>query len=102
MRHHEHYLGWTIESEENNGYDREYWICTQCIDIETDSIKTARYSVDVLSVDKCKELIRNIIADQITAARKIIASYHYELNDGIPTSAYDDSDDDDSEVTTIN
>jgi hypothetical protein len=101
MIHHEHYLGWTIEWEDKSYWDKDFHICTQYVDIETDSIKTARYSIEAGSLYACKTLIRDIISDQINSARKVIASYHYELLDGIPKPTCDDSDDDDLEGETV-
>jgi hypothetical protein len=101
MRYHEHYLGWTIEWEDKSYWDKDFHICTQYVDIETDSIKTARYSIEAGSLDLCQRLIKDIILEQLFSARKIISIYHYDLNDGIPKPTCDDSDDDDSEGETV-
>ncbi|WP_310482553.1 hypothetical protein [Chamaesiphon sp. VAR_48_metabat_403] len=89
MRHHEHYLGWTIEWEAANDKQLTFWICYEDINTTANSItKKCLLMQESRNVDRGIQRSRHIIDQIIWEQKKAIHKTHadYEIYDKFPQS----------------
>ena len=81
MKHHEHYLGWTIEWETIDSGEFIIWIFQDWVKPSTGVTQRIHHRLDISedieeSLDKCREIINSILTVQNACAFRIVREFN--------------------------